>query len=267
MKIKPIWIFHSVVVIIIAVLFTMQQIEYKKIYDEAVSLANSGQYEDAYSKMSTIEQYLNASDKIEEYKLEIDYRKGNEYLEKQDWESALSVFESILSRDEYKNSEYLKNTCIYEQALDDAANGELIEAERKFISLPLNFKDVKDRKQVISDNKRYKGTWKCTAADMDLKTVVFIDRDNIPRVNAELIDHDAMFMDVPDTIKGDALEIIGTKFSWELREGVTYSFVYDSEKFVALKQPVVEGSEKIIFQRMAERDYDSISSEYYNTEF
>ena len=76
-----------------------------------------------------------------------------------------------------------------------------------------------------------------------------------------------MFMDVPDTIKGDALEIIGTKFSWELREGVTYSFVYDSEKFVALKQPVVEGSEKIIFQRMAERDYDSISSEYYNTEF
>lgn len=271
MKFKPIWILHAIVAIIITTLFVFQQMEYKKVYEEATALAEAGDYDKAYSKMKKIEQYHDASDKTTEYDLEIDYREGNALIEEKEWEKALPIFESILSRDNYKNSQYLKHQCIYEQALDAAYAGELIEAERKLISLPLNFKDVSERKQVIADNKKYKGTWQCTDSDMDLRTVVFIDKDNIPRVNAELIDHDAMLLDEPITLKGDGLEITGNKFSWEISPdtapGVSYSFVYDSEKFTALKQPVTEGSTKITFERMSERDYDRINSEYTTTEF
>ena len=63
------------------------------------------------------------------------------------------------------------------------------------------------------------------------------------------------------------LEINGSKFSWEISPGVSYSFVYDSEKFTALKQPVVEGSTKIMFERTSEKDYDRINAEYTTTEF
>lgn len=267
MKFKPIWILHAVVAVVITTLFILQQIEYKAVYEEATALAASGDYDAAYVKMSKIEQYHDASDKITEYDLEIDYREGNKLISEEDWENALPIFENILSREDYKDSEYLKNQCIYEQAIDAALNGELIEAERKFISLPLNYKDVSERKQVIANNKKYKGTWKCTDNDMDLKTSVFIDEENIPRVNAELVDHDALLLDEPVTLKGNELEINGSKFSWEISPGVSYSFVYDSEKFTALKQPVVEGSTKIMFERTSEKDYDRINAEYTTTEF
>ena len=56
MKFKPIWILHAIVGIIITTLFILQQLEYKDVYKEAITLAKSGDYNAAYVKMKKIEQ-------------------------------------------------------------------------------------------------------------------------------------------------------------------------------------------------------------------
>ena len=137
MKFKPIWILHAVVAVVITTLFILQQIEYKAVYEESTALAASGDYDAAYVKMSKIEQYHDASDKITEYDLEIDYREGNKLISEEDWENALPIFENILSREDYKDSEYLKNQCIVESRRD----GKIIKysLQNQFINDLMNY--------------------------------------------------------------------------------------------------------------------------------
>ena len=267
MKFKPIWILHTLVIAAIAFLFVMQHIELDRKYNLAIKHAEAGRYEEAYLLMDSIAEYRDAETKKVDYDLELKYQSGLKFLEDEDWDNALATFDLILATRNFKDSQNHRNTCLYEQGRKFAFDGDLTNAERKFLSLPADFKDVAARKQVIADHRKFKGTWKCVTNDLDLKTTVYVDYDNVPKVRAEISDHDALLLDEPITLNGEDLEIRGDRFSWAIYGTDSYSFVYSKDAYTVMKQPVTDGSVKYEFARIQETDYDKLNSQYTTTEF
>ena len=267
MKFKPIWILHTLIIAGIAFLFVMQHTELDRKYNLAIRLAEEGNYEEAYVLMNSIAEYRDAESKTEDYDLELKYQEAVNSLENGDWDNALVTFDAILIKRNYKDSLEHRNVCLYEQGRKFAFEGDLTNAERKFLSLPGDFLDVAARKQVITDHRKFKGTWKCVTNDLDLKTSVYIDYDNTPKIRAEISDHDALLLDEPITLRGEGLEIHGDRFSWAIYVADSYSFVYSKDAYTVMKQPVVEGSVKYEFARIQETDYDKLNSQYTTTEF
>lgn len=273
MKFKPIWILHIVVIAGTAVLFALQHTELENKYNTALGYAEAGNYEEAYKLMEAIAEYKDAPEKTTDYMLELRYQEGIRLIGENDWDNALSCFEAIRSEKDYRDVEYQRNRCIYEQGKKLAYEGDLTNAERKFLLIPTDFEDVAERKQVISDNKKFKGTWKCEANDLDLKTTVYIDYDNTPKIHAEITDHDALLLDEPVTLNsknnGQDIEIHGDRFTWDIYGAgkSSYSFVYSKEAYTMMKQPVKEGTTKYEFARIADRNYDKLNAQYTTTDF
>ena len=217
-----------------------------------------------------INNHINNSKEKEQEKrdIEFNYQQGIQNTELGNFEEAFKHFSLI--PEHYKDSDVQRSNCmneIYEQGRKFAFDGDLTSAERKFFSLPDDFLDVSARKQVITDHRKFKGTWKCVTNDLDLKTSVYIDYDNTPKIRAEISDHDALLLDEPITLRGEGLEIHGDRFSWAIYVADSYSFVYSKDAYTVMKQPVVEGSVKYEFARIQETDYDKLNSQYTTTEF
>lgn len=267
MKFKPIWILHTLVIVACAYLFFRQHAELNRKYDIAIEYAQAGDYENAHLVMSSIAEYRDAPSKTADYNLELKYQEGIKLISEGDFDNALVCFDVILVERDYKDTKEQKNLCLYEQGVKYAYEGDLTSAERKFLSLPQDFKDVAARKQVITDNRKFKGSWKCVTNDLDLKTTVYIDYDNTPKIRAELSDHDALLLDEPITLNGDDLEIHTDRFSWAIYGSDSYSFVYGKDAYTVMKQPVTEGTVKYEFARVKETDYDKLNAQYTTTEF
>lgn len=267
MKIKSIWILHITVFLFVAVLFVLQQNELSEKYNLGLEAAERGNYEEALNYMSSIAEYRDAPAKAEDYKLEIKYQNGLNLIEQKNWDDALTIFEQILSTKSYKDSDQKKYLCLYEQARLLAFEGEVRSAELIFIRLPLNFMDVEQRKQVISDYKKFAGTWRCDENNLDLKTTVYIDYNNVPRVKAVISDKDGLLLDEPITLNGEGMEILGDRFSWAIYGNDSFSFVYGKDKFTVMKQPVVSGTTKHIFTRITSTNYDAVNNSYMSTNF
>ena len=267
MKLKPIWILHICVFVCVATLFVIQQMELSEKYNTGIKAAELGNYEQAVEYMSSIAEYRDAPTKAEDYRLEITYQKGLELIENQQWDSALEIFETILGTKDYKDADEKKYLCLYEQARRLAFEGDVRSAELIYIRLPLNFMDVEARKQVISDYKKFSGSWRCDENNLDLKTTVYIDYDNIPRIRAVISDHDGLLLDEPITLNGEGMEIATDRFSWAIYGKDSFSFVYGKDKFTVMKQPVVSGTIKHIFSRITGTNYDAVNSSYMSTNF
>lgn len=267
MKIKPVWILHTIVFVAISGLFVLQHKELAEKYNLGLLAAEQGNYEEALNYMSSIAEYRDAPDKAIDYQLEITYQDGLELVEQKKWDEALKCFESVLSEKDYKEAETNKYLCLYEQAKQYAFDGDVHSAELIYIRLPLDFKDVEARKQAITNFKKFAGTWRCGENNLDLKTTVYIDYDNIPRIKAELSDADGLLLDEPISLKGEGMEIHTDRFSWAIYGTDSFSFVYGKDKYTVMKQPVVAGTTKYVFDRILSANFDAINSSYMTTEF
>ncbi len=267
MKIKPIWILHITVTLLVAVLFAIQQKELSEKYNLGIQSAERGNYQQALKYMSDIAEYRDAPEKAEDYKLELQYQSGLELIEKKDWDNALTVFEQILSTKQYKDADEKKYLCLYEQARLLAFEGDLRSAELIYIRLPLTFMDVEERKQVITDYKKFAGSWRCDENNLDLKTTVYVDFENTPRIKAVISDHDGLLLDEPVTLNGEGMAIGQDRFSWAIYGKDSFSFVYGKDQYTVMKQPVVSGTVKHIFKRIASTNYDAVNSQYMSTNF
>lgn len=267
MKFKPMWILHISVFLCVLALFIIQQIELSSKYNSGVEAAERGNYEEAVRYMSSIAEYRDAPSKAEEYRLEINYQNGLELIEKKNWDKALEIFENILSVKQYKDADEKKYLCLYEQANLLAFEGDIRSAELIYVRLPVTFKDVEYKKQLITNYKKFAGSWRCEENNLDLKTTVYIDYDNIPRIRTVISDNDGLLLDEPITLNGEGMEIKSDRFSWAIYGRDSYSFVYGKDQYTVMKQPVVSGTVKHIFSRITSANYDAINSSYMSTYF
>ena len=180
------------------------------------------------------------------------------------YSDALSNFNSVLASGDYKDAAEKKDICtekLYEQSLKYAFEGDLANAELIFTTLPATYKDIASRKETISTFKKFSGTWKCSSGKLYLKTSVYIDYDNTPKIRAELADLEATIFDDPITVPGDDIKINTDRFSWKIYGDYQYSFVYNQNSYTMLKQPVEAGTTKYEFNRIHDSDYEEAISE------
>ncbi len=267
MKKTLFWILHGTVFAIIAVLFALQHIELSAEYEKGIAYAEAGDYQKAYEQMRSIAEYRDAPDKAENYGLELDYQALTLLIEEKNWDLALEKTDAILSVKSYKDTEDKKNLCLYEQAKAYAFDGDLHNAELIFMRLPMGFMDVMQRREIISTHKKFAGKWRCSDNNLDLTTVVYTDDDGIPRIRAVISDRDGLLLDEPITLNGEGMEIFTDRFSWAIYGNDSFSFVYTNNSYTVMKQPVVEGTKKYIFEKVKGTDYDSLNAQYTTTEF
>ncbi len=275
MKFRSGWVVHILVCAAIMVLFVIQQNELSEKYDIGIAHAQKGNYLKASEYMNLLAEYKDAPEKLKEYKAEINYQYGVDLMKHQKWQDALKRFSEASKSigSEYKDSKHMEYLCNYEQAREYANNYDIYTAELMYLKLPRDFMDVADRKTVITNNKKFKGNWVCETdqGEVQLETAVYIDYENIPRIDVKMYDSDGLLYDEPNVLEGKGLEIKADRFSWDVQfEGgatASLSFVYKEERFTVMKRPIVEGSEKLIFKKVVGTDYDAVNSKYMNANF
>ena len=103
--------------------------------------------------------------------------------------------------------------------------------------------------------------------NLDLVTVVYTDDEGVPRIKAKISDNDGLLLDEPITLNGEGMEIFTDRFSWAIYGKDSYSFVYTDNSYKVMKQPVVEGSNIYVFEKVKGTDYDVLNAQYSTTEF
>lgn len=186
------------------------------------------------------------------------------------YSDALSNFNSVLASGDYKDAAEKKDICtekLYNQSLKYAFEGDLANAELIFMTLPSTYKDIAERQNIIATFKKFSGTWKCTSSKLYLKTSVYIDYDNTPKIRAEIADLEAAIFDDPITLNGEDIAIDTDRFAWKIYADYEYSFVYNENSYTMLKKPVEAGSTKYEFERVHESDYEEAVSENAELDF
>ena len=90
-------------------------------YNNAISLMESGQYDEAYSAFVELGDYSNATEQL----LEVRYRQACSYLDNKDFDNALKVFSQLGS---YSDAPKMVNECQYRKAITCIEEGEYYTA-------------------------------------------------------------------------------------------------------------------------------------------
>ena len=156
-------IVSPIVVAVIAFVIVLNSVIIpKKKYADAVSLLNSGKYEDAISIFETIDEYKDSHAQIEICKnaiLKEKYDGATLLLESGDYEKAYSILESL---GEYGDASNKIAESKYSRAMDFYERGEYAAALIIYKQLPSDYKDVKAMIDKLTINQKLATVSKAT---------------------------------------------------------------------------------------------------------
>lgn len=252
-KIKITLIISTAVMFIISLfIYINQHNELKFKYEEAVALAEAGNYEDARYKISLIGEYKNSEELLQEYTNEIEYQMAFGFIDEKKYDDALAILERLNSQSSgYKDSTDLQDSVEYARAMHLAENGELTTAYEGFKRLPSSYLDVTQRISEISRAITFVDKWYCKEYAIDLNITATVSPENITYLRAEMTDRNGFLLGTEDNkLTGEGLVLMDDRFVWNLLgDGTRFAIILEDNKLKVAKQPVVDNDYIVTFVR------------------
>lgn len=140
-------------------------------YKEALSIADSGNYEQAISKLNELkDNYKDKDEKIQEIK----YLLGNEHIENKEYDLAIQIFEEL---NEYKDSKIHLLDCYYNKGIEEYEKGYFEKSKNYFIKSNETVKSAEYLNN-IENILQFIGTWK-VKHDIEDYEIVFSEGWNM----------------------------------------------------------------------------------------
>lgn len=252
-KIKMTLIISTAVVFIISLLiYVRQHSELKVKYEEAVALAESGDYETARQKISLIGEYKDSEQLLEEYTNEIEYQMAFKFIDENKYDDALAILERLNSQSSgYKDSSDLQDSVEYARAMYLAQNGELTSAYEGYKRLPTSYLDVTERIAELSRAITFVDKWYCKEHAIDLEITATVSAENITYLRAEMKDRNGFLLGTEDNkLTGEGLVLMDDRFVWNLLgDGTRFAIILEDNKLKVARQPIVDDNYIVTFVR------------------
>lgn len=252
-KLRMILIISTAVVFVVSsFIYIKQHNELKVKYDEAVALAEQGDYEEARHKISLIGEYKDSEQLLDEYTNEIEYQAAFKFIDEYKYDDALAILERLNSQSSgYKDSTELQDSVEYTRAMYLAQNGELAKAYEGFKRLPTAYLDVTERIAEISRAITFVDKWYCKEHAIDLELTATVSPENITYLRAEMKDRNGFLLGTEDNkLVGEGLVLMDDRFVWNLLgDGTRFAIILEDNKLKVAKQPVVDNDYIVTFVR------------------
>ena len=252
-KLKLTLIISTAVVFILSlVIYVNQHNELKVKYDEAIALAEEGNYEEARYKISLIGEYKDSEKLLEEYTNEIEYQMAFDFIDEKKYDDALAILERLNSQSSgYKDSGDLQDSVEYARAMYLAQNGELTAAYEGYKRLPTSYLDVTERIAELSRAITFVDKWFCKEHTIDLELTASVSPENITYLRAEMKDRNGFLLGTDDNkLIGEGLVLMDDRFVWNLLgDGTRFAIILEDNKLKVAKQPVVDNDYIVTFVR------------------
>ena len=252
-KLKMTLLISTAVVFIVSLfIYVNQHNELKAKYEEAVALAEAGNYEEARLKISLIGEYKDSETLLQEYTNEIEYQMAFKFIDEHKYDDALAILERLNSQNSgYKDSSELQDSVEYARAMYLAQNGELANAYEGYKRLPTSYLDVTERIAEIGRAITFVDKWYCKEHAIDLELTATVSPENITYIRAEMKDRNGFLLGTEDNkLIGEGLVLMDDRFVWNLLgDGTRFAIILEDNKLKVAKQPVVDNDYIVTFVR------------------
>ena len=242
----------AIVFVVSLFIYLKQHNELKVKYEEAVELAEQGNYEEARYKISLIGEYKNSEQLLEEYTNEIEYQAAFKFIDEHKYDDALAILERLNSQSSgYKDSSELQDSVEYARAMHLAQNGELTAAYEGYKRLPTSYLDVTERIAELGRAITFVDKWYCKEHTIDLELTATVSPENITYLRAEMTDRNGFLLGSEDNkLVGEGLVLMDDRFVWNLLgDGTRFAVILEDNKLKVAKQPVVDNNYIVTFVR------------------